>query len=122
MEFSVEHCKKSLDDNDARSSESSNSDRGSSSNSHCSEKLGDDDHVVRFDVKEILRRKLQGKQSTRATSCKVWHVPSPRQNVSPGFEVQLVRVPDGGKLVASINCLNSPVLHNIKKGMALFEK
>ena len=43
-----------LADNDARSDESSNLDRGSSFSSHCSEKLGDDDHVVRFDVKEIL--------------------------------------------------------------------
>ena len=62
MEF---FCKKfsdfALADNDARSDESSNLDRGSSFSSHCSEKLGDDDHVVRFDVKEILWGKLQGK-------------------------------------------------------------
>jgi len=70
MEFSVEHCKMSLDfqsldfalaDNDARSDESSNIDRGSSYSSYCSEKLGDGDHVVRFDVKEILRGELQGR-------------------------------------------------------------
>ena len=65
MEFPVEHCKKSLDfvlaDNDAWSGESSNSDRGSSCSSHCSEILGKDDNAVRFDVKKMLRRKLQGK-------------------------------------------------------------
>ena len=46
---------------DASLDESGNSDRGSSSSSHFSEKLGYDDHAVRFDGKEILRRKLQGK-------------------------------------------------------------
>ena len=65
MEFSAEHCKKSLDfalaGDDASLDESGNLDRGSSSSSHFSEKLGDDDHAVRFDGKEILRRKLQGK-------------------------------------------------------------
>ena len=49
------------DDAHASLDESGNSDRGSSSSSHFSEKLGDDDHAMRFDVKEILRRKLQGK-------------------------------------------------------------
>ena len=47
---------------DASLDESGDLDRGSSSSSHFSEKLGDDDHV-RFEGKEILRRKLQGKQS-----------------------------------------------------------
>ena len=65
MEFSVKHCKKSLDfapaGDDASLNESGNSDRGSSSSSYFSEKLGDDDHVVRLDEKEILRRKLQEK-------------------------------------------------------------
>ena len=64
MEFSAEQCKKSLDfalaGDDASLDESGNLDRGSSSSSHCSEKLGDDDHA-RFDGKKILRRKLQGK-------------------------------------------------------------
>ena len=63
--LSAEHCKKSLDfalaGDDASLDESGNSDRGSSSSSHFSEKLGDGDHTVRFDGKEILRRKLQGK-------------------------------------------------------------
>ena len=53
MEFSAEHCKKSLDfalpGDDASVDESGNLDRGSSSSSHFSEKLGDDDHAVRFD-------------------------------------------------------------------------
>ena len=64
MDFSAEHCRKSLDfapaGDDASSGESGISDRSSSSISYFNEKLGDDDHVVRFDVKEILRRKLQG--------------------------------------------------------------
>ena len=52
-----------------------NSDRGSSSSSHFSEKLGDDDHV-RFDVKEILRRELQGETKSMLTEVgllKKWH-------------------------------------------------
>lgn len=57
MEFSAKHCKKSLDfalaDDNASSGESGNSDRGSASSSHFSEKLGDDNHAVRFNVKEI---------------------------------------------------------------------
>ena len=39
--------------------ESSNSDRGSSSSSYFGVKLGDDDHAVRFDEKEILRGKQE---------------------------------------------------------------
>lgn len=47
--------------------ESENSDRGSSSSSHFSDELSDDDHAVRFNVKEILRRKLQGKTKSMLT-------------------------------------------------------
>ena len=65
MEFSAEHSKKSLDfapaDDNASSGESGTLERASLSSSPFSEKLGDDDQVARFDVKEILRRKPQGK-------------------------------------------------------------
>ena len=80
MDISAEHCKRSFDfalaGDDASLDESGNSDRGSSSSSHFSEKLGDDDHAVRFDVKEILRRKLQGKTKSMLTEVdllKKWH-------------------------------------------------
>ena len=56
--------------------ESGYSDRGSSSSSHFREKLGDDDLAVRFDLKEILRRKLQGKTNSMLTEVgllKKWH-------------------------------------------------
>ena len=59
MDFSAEHCKRSLDfalaGDDASLGESGNSDRGSSSSSHFSEKPGDDDHAMRFGVKKILK-------------------------------------------------------------------
>ena len=51
-------------------------DRGSSSSSHFSEKLGDDDHAVRFDVKEILRRKPQRKTDSTLAEVDLlikWH-------------------------------------------------
>ena len=80
MELSDEHCKKSLDfapaGDDPSSGESGTSERGSSSSSPFSEKLGDDDHVVRFDVKDILRRKLQGKTKSMLAEVdllKKWH-------------------------------------------------
>ena len=47
--------------------ESGISDRGSSFSSHFSEKVGDDDHAVRFDGKKILRRKFQGKTKSMLT-------------------------------------------------------
>jgi len=74
------HYKKSLDfalaGDDASSGESGNSDRGSSSSSHLSEKLGNDDHAVRFDLREILGRKLQGKTKSMLAEVdllKKWH-------------------------------------------------
>ena len=80
MDFSAEHCRKSLDfapaGDDASSGESGTSDRSSSSISHFNEKLGDDDHNVRLDVKEILRRKLQRKLKSMLTEVDVlkkWH-------------------------------------------------
>ena len=76
MEFSAEHSKKSLDfapaDEDASSGESGISERASSSSSPFSEKLGDDDHVARFDVKENLRRKLQGKAKKQKSMLADW--------------------------------------------------
>ena len=78
MDFSAEHCRKSLDfapaGDDASSGESGTSDRSSSSISHFNEKL--DDHNVRFDVKEVLRRKLQGKIKSMLAEVDVlkkWH-------------------------------------------------
>ena len=80
MDFSAEHCRKSLDftlaGNDASSGERGTSDRSSSSISHFNEKLGDDDYNARFDVKEILRRKLQGKIKSMLAEVDVlkkWH-------------------------------------------------
>ena len=71
MDFSAEQCKRSKDfapaGDDASLGESGNSDRGSSSSSHFREKVGDDDHAVRFDVKEIIRRMLQGKTKSMLT-------------------------------------------------------
>jgi len=65
MEFSAKQCMNSLDlapaGDDVSSGESGTTERGISSSSLFSEKLGNDGLVVRFEVKEILRRKLQGK-------------------------------------------------------------